>query len=88
MALFLEGVYSYQVVKKITGKGREIRGDVETAWEGRWAIKKEMIAAPWGTMEAEFPTNYWPEGSTSSRVRDFRLDFSGFQARIGVCSIF
>lgn len=88
LAIFLEGVYSYQAVKKITGKGREIRGDVETTWEGRWAIKKETIVAPWGTMEAEFPTNYWPEGSTSSRVRDFRLDFSGFQARIGVCFAF
>jgi hypothetical protein len=88
LALFLEGAYSYQVVKKITGKGRENRGDVETAWEGRWAIKKEIIAAPWGTLEAEFPTNYWPEGSTSSRVGDFRLDFSGFQARIGLCLIF
>lgn len=88
LAIFLEGVYSYQVVKKIRGKGREIRGDVETTWEGRWAIKKETIAAPWGTMEAEFPTNYWPEGSASSPVRDFRLDFSGFQARIGLCLIF
>lgn len=88
LTIFLEGAYSYQVVKKIAGKGREIRGDVETAWEGRWAIKKETIAAPWGTMEAEFPTNYWPDGSESSRVRDFRLDFSGFQARIGVCLTF
>lgn len=88
LAIFLEGAYSYQAVKKITGKGREIRGDIETVWEGRWAIKKETIASPWGTMEAEFPTNYWPEGSTSSRVRDFKLDFSGFQARIGVSLIF
>jgi len=88
LALFLEGVYSRQVVKKITGKGWEIRGDVETAWEGKWAIKKEMITAPWGTTGAAFPTNYWPEGSASSRVGDFRLDFSGFQARIGLCLFF
>jgi len=88
LALFLEGAYTYQVVKTIKGKGREIRGDEVTEWEGTWAFKKETIQAPWGTMEAETPTNYWLEGSASSRSRDFRLNASGFTARIGLSFLF
>jgi hypothetical protein len=83
LALFLEGAYSYQLVKTIKGEGREVRGVVVTNWEGTWAFKRETIQAPWGTLETEAPTNYWPEGSASSRGRDFRLDSSGFQARLG-----
>lgn len=88
LAVFLEGVYGYQAVKTIKGKGREIRGTIETEWEGTWAIKKETIRAPWGTLETETPSNYWPEGSASSRVRDFRLKSSGLQARIGLSFLF
>jgi len=88
LALYLEGAYTYQAVKTIKGKGREIRGDVETDWEGTWAFKKETIHAPWGTLEAETPTNYWPEGSASSRSRDFRFNSSGFTARIGLSFLF
>jgi len=88
LALFLEGAYAYQAVKTIRGKGREIRGDVATEWEGTWAFKTETITAPWGSLTTEFPTNYWPEGSASSRSRGFRLDASGFQARLGVSFLF
>lgn len=88
LAVFLEGAYTAQAVKTIKGKGREVRGEVETGWEGSWAFKKETISAPWGTLETEFPTNYWPEGSAASRVRKFGLNFSGLQARIGLAFLF
>jgi hypothetical protein len=84
LALFVEGGYGLQAVRTVKGKGREVRGAVATEWEGTWAFKRETIAAPWGTLTAEFPTNHWPDGSASSRTRDFKLDASGLQARLGL----
>lgn len=88
LSLFLEGAYSLQSVRTIKGSGRETRDDALTEWEGTWAFKKETIRAPWGTLETETPTCYWPEGSASSRSRDFRLDGSGLQARAGLSFLF
>jgi hypothetical protein len=84
LGVFLEGGYSYQVVKKISGPGREHRGEINDAWDGTWGVKKETVTAPWGTLESEFPTNYWPEGSADAKIRDFALDLSGFQIRLGL----
>jgi hypothetical protein len=84
LAVFFEGAYSYQVVRTVKGRGREVRDDVETDWEGTWAFKTEHLQAPWGSLDVDTPTNYWPEGSASARSRRFRLDGSAFQARLGI----
>jgi opacity protein-like surface antigen len=84
LGVFLEGGYSYQVVKKISGPGREHRGEINDAWDGTWGVLKETVTAPWGTLESEFPTNYWPEASPAAKIRDFALDLSGFQIRLGL----
>lgn len=81
--IFLEAGYSYQVVKNISGPGNELNGPFSESWDGRWAIKQEQISAPWGELEAELPTGRWPDGSNEGRVRDFKLDLSGFQLRLG-----
>ncbi len=88
LSVFLEGAYSLQSVGTIKGDGRETRDDALTEWEGTWAFKKETIRAPWGTLETETPTCYWPEGSAASRSRGFRLDGSGVQARAGLSFLF
>ncbi len=83
-AIFLEASYAYQVVKSVSGAGREERDGRSATWDGRWGIKSETVAAAWGALETEFPTNYWPNSSEEDKVRDFKLDLSGFQLRLGL----
>jgi hypothetical protein len=83
-AIFLEASYAYQVVKSISGPGQEERDGRSVSWDGTWGIKSEIVAAAWGELETEFPTNYWPENSEENKVKDFELDLSGFQLRLGL----
>jgi len=82
--IFLEASYAYQVAKSISGSGSEDRDRRIATWDGRWGIKGETVAAAWGELESEFPTSYWPENSETERIRDFELDLSGFQLRLGL----
>jgi len=84
MGIFLEAGYAYQVVKNISGPGSELNGVSSESWEGQWAIKQEQVSAPWGELEAELPTGKWQDGSNDERVRNFKLDLSGFQLRLGL----
>jgi hypothetical protein len=82
--IFLEASYAYQVVKSISGSGREERNGRSATWDGQWGIKRETVAAAWGELETEFPTSYWPDNSEEDSLRDFELDLSGFQLRLGL----
>jgi hypothetical protein len=82
--IFLEASYAYQVVKSISGPGREEMDGRSATWDGRWGIKGETVSAPWSEIETEFPTGYWPNNSEDDRIRDFELDLSGFQLRLGL----
>jgi hypothetical protein len=84
LGIFLEGGYAYQVAKNISGGGKEVKDDSTETWDGRWSIKREKMTAPWGELELELPTNYWPEGTDEGKIRDFELDLSGFQLRLGL----
>ncbi len=84
LGIFLEGGYAYQVAKNISGDGREVRDDSTETWNGRWGIKREKMTAPWGELELDLPTNYWPNDADGGRIRDFELDLSGFQLRLGL----
>jgi len=81
--IFLEGGYSYQIAKTVSGEGREVLGESSETWDGQWGIKKEEITSPWGELEVELPTSDWPGNSSSGKSRDFELDLSGFQLRLG-----
>jgi hypothetical protein len=82
--IFLEASYAYQVVKSISGPGREEMDGRSATWDGRWGMKSEAVATAWGELETEFPTAYWPNDSEEDRIRDFELDLSGFQLRLGL----
>ncbi len=82
--IFLEASYAYQVVKSITGSGREEIDGRSATWNGRWGIKSETVSAAWDESETEFPTAYWPTNPEADRIRDFELDLSGFQLRLGL----
>jgi hypothetical protein len=84
LGIFLEGSYAYQVAKNISGGGSEVRDESTETWDGRWGIKREKMTAPWGQLEVELPTNYWPEGTDEGKIRNFELDLSGFQLRLGL----
>jgi hypothetical protein len=82
LGTFLTVGYSRQKVSKISGQGSEKIGTIRQDWQGEWAMNQEKLIAPWGTLEVQFPTNYWPSGD--GKVGDFQLDLSGFQLRLGI----
>lgn len=94
MGLFVEGVYSYQKISNISGPGTEdyeynnSYGEVELesdSWEGEWGIKEVTYTYDWGSQTYQFPSNFWEDLSGDERlVRDFTLDLSGFQIRLGL----
>lgn len=80
---FLEGGYSLQKIRTLTGPGAEITGGlIEENWEGAWAVKGGTYEEQWGNLTYEFPSNKW-EGFQIP-LRDLSLDLSGFQFRTGI----
>lgn len=83
MMLFIEGGYASQVVKNLSGPGREEAGDKIDTWEGDWAIREMTFPEEWGTLVTYLPTNDWLDDG-AVQYRDFKLDLSGFYLRAGI----
>jgi hypothetical protein len=81
LEVFLEGGYTYQVVKSLSGSGREVQAENTETWNGEWGVMTETLAAPWGTLNLRFPTNHQMHGA---EIEDFSLDLSGFRIRVGL----
>lgn len=81
--LFVESGYTYAKIKKLSGPGSETMGVEKTTWEGDWGIQQLQAVYEWGSFSAQLPTSYWGEGA-SPKIRDFVLDLSGFQVRVGL----
>jgi hypothetical protein len=79
---FFEGSYAYQKIKNLSGPGIEQTAFLEETWEGEWGIKQYTASRNWGDLTYEYPSNYW--AGTITKHRDFNLDLSGFQFRIGI----
>jgi len=79
---FIESSYAYQKIKSLSGHGFELIDFLERTWEGEWGIRQGTASSEWGDLTYERPSNYW-DGSISKH-RDFTLDLSGFQFRIGI----
>jgi len=85
LGIFVEGAYAYQSVSNLTGPGKRLLIDRSEYWEGEWAIKKKIIQQEWGTMYSVYPSNGWQGFEwTGWRDRDFTLDLSGVQVKVGV----
>jgi hypothetical protein len=83
--LFVEGGYAYQSVSDISGPGTRSLPSHRDSWEGEWAMKQDIKVQPWGTARFLWPSNGWDLfGGTWWRARDFKLDLSGFQVKIGI----
>lgn len=82
---FLDGGYAYQTVSNISGPGTRTDKSHRDYWDEEWALKQDIQIEPWGTARFLWPSNGWTAfGGTWWRARDFELDLSGFQLRIGV----
>lgn len=82
--IFLEGGYAFRKVNKLSGPGREDRDGIIDTWGGDWGIKETNINKYWANLHSQYPSNYWEGEDPSLKVRDFKLDLSGFQVRLGV----
>lgn len=85
MGVFVEAGYAYQEVNNLSGPGKRSISSERKSWDGDWAIKQNLKLYPWGTINFTWPSNAW-EGFDGDwwRAGDFKLDLSGFQARIGI----
>ena len=83
--LFIEVGYAYQKVSDLSGPGTRSLTSHRETWEGDWAMKQDIRARPWGTAHFLWPSNGWDYfQGTWWRARDFELDLSGFQVKIGL----
>jgi hypothetical protein len=84
--VFLEGGYAFQVVNKLSGPGNHVYNYVTREWEGVWEIKEIFVERAWGNIYYQLPSNYWEKESEDKyyKIRDFKLDLSGFQIKIGI----
>lgn len=86
--IFLEAGYAHQMVKRLNEPGRSeliINGTTTSnEWTGDWVIKERIYQESWGQTSLQFPSNFNGDYSPILlRVRDFRLDLSGWQVRMG-----
>jgi hypothetical protein len=83
--LFVEGGYAFQSVRGVSGPGTRSDTGLRDSWEGEWAMKQMVQVEPWGTGRFLWPSNAWALfGGEWWRARDFQLDLSGFELRVGV----
>jgi len=84
--LFLEGGYTFQVVNKLSGPGSHIYNYDTREWEGEWGIKEIFVERAWGNIYYQLPSNSWETESEDKyyKIRDFKLDLSGFRIKIGI----
>jgi len=82
--LFLEGRYAYQVVHKLSGPGISTADFKTETWHAEWGIKGKLEEREWGTIYYVWPSNYWLKEHKDLKIRDFKLDLSGFQVSIGI----
>jgi hypothetical protein len=87
--LMMEGGYAYQSAWKVTGPGSaetttwdsNSAGYTDsTAWDGRWTMVEGTLENEWGRFPFSYPTSQYEAAGT----RDFKLDLSGFQIRLGL----
>jgi hypothetical protein len=84
--LFIECGYTSQIAVNFSGPGRKetvfnevnSSGYTETTnWEGTWGVIRWEFKRPWGYLSTTFPSNEYDR-------KDFVLDLSGLQVRMGI----
>jgi hypothetical protein len=84
LSLIFEASYAFRRLDRLSGPGEAVTSDgTNDKWNGGWEMKSFFEADPWGIYALEFPSNYWPESEMPRRVRNFVLDLSGFELKLG-----
>ena len=87
--LLVEGGYAYQTAWSITGPGSSetttrdsnMDGFTDSAsWDGPWTMVEGYLENEWGRFPYAYPTSQPRTGN----AREFRLDLSGAQVRLGL----
>ena len=91
MGVFLEGCYSLLTIKEPYGAGQveyiyrdqnsEETYELQNSWNGYWGMEEIYAEREWGVYRQLYPTNYWSDSDLE--LKQFKLDLSGFQVRIG-----
>lgn len=84
LSVFVETGYAYQTAGAFKGEGLLRSASGEETWEGKWGMKDDYLADYWGTQSLLRASNSWPTQDAPLWRRDFRLDLSGAQARVGI----
>jgi hypothetical protein len=84
LGFFIETGYVHQKVDSLDGPGVLVENGEQERWEGEWAMKEYYVADYWGQLDLIYPSNSWEYPEEQRRARDFFLDLSGFQVRIGL----
>lgn len=84
LGLFVETGYAYRVVEDLEGPGYTKNNGEAEKWEDEWGMKTYYQAEYWGIVDSIYASNSWEFPKNYLWVRDFKLDLSGFQARIGI----
>jgi hypothetical protein len=84
LALFIETGYAFQSAGGFKGEGLLRTGSGQQTWESEWGMKEDYLADYWGTLGLLTASNSWTTEDTPLRRRDFRLDLSGVQVRLGI----
>jgi len=84
LSVFIETGYAYQTAGAFKGAGLLRSASGEETWEGEWGMKEDYLADYWGTHSLLRASNSWPTQDAPLWRRDFRLDLSGAQARVGI----
>jgi len=92
MGVFLEGGYTLLSIKEPYGAGQveyiyrdqnsEETYELQHSWNGYWGMEEITAERDWGSYHQLYPTNYWSESDLE--LKQFKLDLSGFQLRIGL----
>jgi hypothetical protein len=84
---FCEAGFAYRRSGEVSGSGKEVIGAEEESWNGPWKIVKETMYLWWVTgqkADIEYPSNRPETSFYYDSTRDFRLDLSGFEVRLGI----
>jgi hypothetical protein len=84
LALFIETGYAFQRAGGFKGEGLLRSDSGQQTWEGEWGMKEDYLADYWGTLGLLTASNSWTTEDLPLRQRDFRLDLSGVQVRLGI----
>jgi hypothetical protein len=84
---FCEAGFAYRRSGEVNGSGKEAVGAEEESWNGTWKIVRETMNSWWVTgqkVDIEYPSNRPETNFYYDSTRDFRLNLSGFQVRLGI----